>query len=113
MFRTLGDAHRDACQLRRVIDLEALGDEKSLSVVERDRTEQDVQPLPAQRPCQAARDDVDIAGALKDIDRGGWLVPNPFGGPEDGGCYGAADVDVEAGIVALAVNPGEPGDPRE
>src|SRR5258706_4799665 len=113
MFRTLGDAHGDACQLRRAIDLEALGHEKSLTVVERDRTEQDVQPFTAQRPCQPARDDVDVAGAVKEIDRGDRLVPNPLGRPDDGGRYGAADVDVEAGIVALAVHPGEPGDPRE
>src|SRR5439155_637013 len=53
--------------------MEALGDEKSLTVVERDRTEQDVQPFAAQRPCQAARHDVDIAGALKKIDRGDGL----------------------------------------
>src|SRR5258705_6403710 len=104
MFRTLGDAHRDACQVRRVIDLEALGDEKSLTVVERDRTEQDVQPFTAQRPCQAARDDVDIARALKEIDRGDRLVANPLGGPDDRGRYGAADVDVEPGIVTLAVH---------
>ena len=61
------------CQLRRAIDLEAPGDEKSLTVVERDRAEHDVQPFTAQRPGQAARDDVDIAGALKEIDRGNRL----------------------------------------
>ena len=45
VFRTLGDADGGIRQLRHVIDVDALGDEKSLTVVEGDRAEQHVQPF--------------------------------------------------------------------
>src|SRR6185436_20680018 len=104
------DAHGNAGQIRGAIGADSRWNEKSLTVVERDRTEQHVQSFALQRPCQAARDDVDVGRALKDIDRLDRLIANPRGGADDGGGDGAADVNVEAGIVALAIHVIEAGD---
>jgi len=55
---------------------------------------------------------VDVGVALNDIDRGDWFVLDSIGGAEDRGRDRAADVDVEAAVVSLAVdcaNPAIPG----